>query len=249
MNKTMDKITINTGTYKPKTTEKTKELKEKKKKARKAFTNATKETKKQKLDEYIQTQRELRDELETLSKKRVEERIKKIIDEGGVKSDLFWKIRKRITNKTQAEDEYDTVTEEDELLTDPEKAKKHIADFYENLYQAREGTKEYEKWTNHITQTVQDIEREIESQPEEPEFTMDETNKVIQSLKSGKANGPDGVPNEMLKESNKETREIFRTEFNKILTSMEIPEQWTNGSLKRLYKGKGKKENVPMNEV
>ena len=88
------------------------------------------------------------------------------------------------------------------------------------------------------------IEREMESQPDEPDFTIKELIRVIQSLKAGKANGPDGIPNETLKEADGFTREIFRKELNKILKSMDIPEQWTKGSLKRLYKGKGKKRKM-----
>ena len=36
---------------------------------------------------------------------------------------------------------------------------------------------------------------------------------------------------------------VYKYEMNKILQSMEIPQQWTEGSLKRLYKGKEIKDN------
>ena len=64
---------------------------------------------------------------------------------------------------------------------------------------------------------------------------------VIRSLKGGKAPGPDMIPNEAMKNCNAETLQIFKNEMNKILKSMTIPEQWTEGTLKRLYKGKGVK--------
>ena len=38
------------------------------------------------------------------------------------------------------------------------------------------------------------------------------------------------------------TKEIMRNELNKILCTYEIPNQWNSGTLKRLYKGKGKKD-------
>ena len=44
--------------------------------------------------------------------------------------------------------------EEGTTLTDPQKTKEHIADYFEDLYQARPGTPEYETWTNHIEKTV-----------------------------------------------------------------------------------------------
>ena len=85
------------------------------------------------------------------------------------------------------------------------------------------------------------IEKEIEMLPDEPEFTTLEILKVLRSLKTGKAPGPDGIPNEALKEFNANTIEIYRCEMNKVLKSMEIPQQWSEGNLKRLYKGKGVK--------
>ena len=35
-------------------------------------------------------------------------------------------------------------------IEDPGDTKNHIADFYENLYQAREGKPEYQNCTDHI---------------------------------------------------------------------------------------------------
>ena len=145
MDKTLEKITIKTGTHNPKLTEKVKELKESKKKARKAFKNAGSDDKKQKLNEYFQAQKKLKEEMEVINKDRVQDRIQKIVEAGGVKSDLFWKIRKKIIQKTQADDEPDTITEDDVTLTDPEQAEEHIANFYSDLYQARPGTEEIQR--------------------------------------------------------------------------------------------------------
>ena len=36
-------------------------------------------------------------------------------------------------------EEYDTITEDNITVTYPDKAKNHIADYFEDLYQAREG--------------------------------------------------------------------------------------------------------------
>ena len=77
--------------------------------------------------------------------------------------------------------------------------------------------------------------------PPEPEFDNREMIRVIRSLKAGKAPGPDGIPNEVMKAADNQTLAIFRNEMNKILTSMNIPKPWNEGTLKRLYKGKGVK--------
>ena len=48
-------------------------------------------------------------------------------------------MRKKITNTKTKNNTYDTITEEGVTIEDPGETKNHIADFYENLYQAREG--------------------------------------------------------------------------------------------------------------
>ena len=241
MKESLEKIKIKKGQYKPKITEKAKKLKEEKREARKSFEKAPPEDKLEKLDQYMKKQIELKWELEIMEKQMVEARINKLIEEGGVRSDSFWKIRKQIIKKATEHDEYDTVTEEGLQLTEPEASKEYIASFFENLYQARECHTGYEQTTKEIIEKVQEIENNMHNIPKEPEFSTEEIYNVLRNLKSGKAPGPDGIPNEAMKYFDRFTIEIYRQEMNKILDSMEIPHQWTEGSLKRLYKGKGLK--------
>ena len=44
-----------------------------------------------------------------------------------------------------------------------------------------------------------------------------------------------------MKYFDRHTIDIYKQEMNKILNTMDIPQQWTEGTLKRLYKGKGQK--------
>ena len=73
----------------------------------------------------------------------------------------------------------------------------------------------------------------------EPDFTTKELKTAIKSLKRGKSNGPDNIPNEIFIESNPQTMEIHKSIMNSILQTSQIPSQWKEGTLKRLYKGKG----------
>ena len=231
-------ITIDRGKYKYKKTEEAKALKQLKKQAKREFEKAPQEGKKDKLDKYIQTQKNLREEIENIEKHRVEQRIALIIKEGGAGSDHFWKIRKKILSQGKNET-YDLITEEGEKITEPEESKEYIANFYENLYKAREGTPEYQMWTEEIKNSVEHMnQQQLE---DEPDFTLDEIRDVIKSLKKGKCNGPDDIPNEVYIESNKNNMEMHRYVMNMVLRTIDIPEQWKEGSLKRLYKGKGVK--------
>ena len=241
MELSFDKITVKLGQYKPKMSDKIKKLKIEKKESRKQFEKATRENKKETMEKYIDAQKQLREELEKFEKENVQKRIHQIIKEGGVKSNLFWRVRKRVIRKSKPEEDYDTITEDDRTLIDPDETKEYIAEYYEDLYQAREGCDEYKEWTEKIKQSVHDIEQEMRGVPDEPDFSAEELIKTIKSLKPGKATGPDGIPNEMLREADALTMPIYQQEMNKILKSTEIPTQWTEGNLKRLFKGKGKK--------
>ena len=59
-------------------------------------------------------------------------------------SQNFWTMKKQLESQ-QEPDPYDTITEEGTKLTNPEEAKEYIAQYYEQLYQAREGTIEYQE--------------------------------------------------------------------------------------------------------
>ena len=238
MKKSFKTITITKGKYKYKLTEEAKKLKQRKKVAKKEFQQAPRHEKVERLDKYFRAQRDLRHEIETIEMNRVEQRINLIIREGGAGSNHFWKIRKKILSQGK-NDNYDLVTEEGQKVTDPEQSKEYIANFYENLYKAREGTEAYEGWTKHIKEHVKQTDNK--QLDEEPDFTEEEVKKVIKSLRRGKSNGPDGIPNEVYIESNEFTRQIHREIMNKILRSMDIPDQWKDGNLKRLFKGKGTK--------
>ena len=133
-----------------------------------------------------------------------------------------------------------TITEEGTIITDPQKTKEHIADYFENLYQAWPGTPEYETWTNHIEKTVEKALLATDQREKKTEnITYKELNKAIKKLKRKNSLGPDEIPNETFIEANKDTREIFRTALNRIHEEEDIPESWQLGHILRPYKGKG----------
>ena len=241
LNKTIGKVTITKGQAKVKDSDTSKKLKNEKKLARKEFNKACQnktDDRATKLEKYINIQKQLREEYERLEKNRVEGKIETIIKEGGINSKSFWNIRKNILKGNQQAD-YDLITEEGKTVEDPEKAKEYIS--FENLYQAREGTIEYERWTKLIKSVVKGTEREQDRLPAEKEFTMKELNKAIKSVKRGKAVGPDEIPNEVFLEADEKTRKIYLESMNRTLKTRTIPEQWLLGNIVRLYKGKGQK--------
>ncbi len=191
----------------------------------------------QALSDYIKKQKEVRKLIDQESTTQANKRIDNLISQGGTNSNLFWKIRKQLQNVK--EELYDTVTEEGIVIKDGENAKTYIANYFEDLYQAREGEQNQQQWSQKIEDKVSCLATTNPGPMNA--ITTEELNRAIKQLKRGKSVGPDEIPNEALIESNKDTREIIKKVFNRIYETSNIPRQWKMGTIKRLYKGKGTK--------
>ena len=84
--------------------------------------------KKRALNEYIETQEELRNNIEENNEKQTKALIYKIKLEGGSKSKTFWDTKRKLTGKG-ANKEYPTITENGSEIADPDEAKEHIANY------------------------------------------------------------------------------------------------------------------------
>ena len=244
LKQTIGEKTITTGRYKKRESEATKEARESVKLLKKQYNQAilTKDsdTILTNLDTLRKAQTNLRNEIEQSEKTATEEELNKMKSEGGTKSNTFWKHRARISGKFTKE-EYDTMDEQGKIIEDPEKAKEHIATFFEDLYQARPARPEAQQRTEEIQHNIEKIKEEMKNLPKPKEITKKEMKKSIKKLQRGKATGPDKIPNEAIIEANETTNEILRHQLNKILTNQQIPDEWQHGEIIRLYKGKGKK--------
>ena len=199
--------------------------KEKKATYQKSIKENLTEKKKEALTEYIEAQKNLRTAIEEHENKKTEEKIEQITKMAQINPNTIWNTRKR--TRTDNELSYATITEEGTTITDPEKTKEHIAEYFEDLYQARPGTPEYENWTKYIETEVKKALQSAEQTKEEPEqITPKELGIAIKKLKSKKSLGPDDIPNETFIEANKKTRDIFREAFNRIHVKEEIPKSW-----------------------
>ena len=85
------------------------------------------------LDNLIKEQTNLRNTILQQETARTKNELMKMTNEGGTNSNSFWRHRANIMGK-QNKDEYDTIDEKGNLILDPEKAKEHIANYYEDLY-------------------------------------------------------------------------------------------------------------------
>ena len=203
---------------KPKRSEDLKKAHEEKRIARKEFKTATKAKTtniKEKLDKYIQVQKNIKTIIEKENKLQLEKTLEKFINEGGIQSQSFWKIRKKIMGQGTVECEI--ISENDEIITDPDRAKETVAKYFENLYQARPAVPEEKDRTQTIIKNNMEMKQKTQKIPKEEEITEKELKKAIEKLRRHKSTGPDKIPNELFIEANKNTRDITRRVFTEIL--------------------------------
>ena len=127
---------------------------------------------------------------------------------------------------------YDLISEEGKVIENKQEALDYTANYFENLYQAREGDKEQTHWTNKIEHRVYKLEKMYNNRMKPTKAISErELNQAIKQLSRGKSPGPDNIPNEALIEANKDI--IYSEEV--------IPKKWSEGKIIRIYKGEGKK--------
>ena len=127
--------------HKPKNDE-TKQAKMKRETARKDFQEACIRASKEEIQKtktrYLETQDNYRRAQEELEMKTIEKRLEDIAKKTKLQPNTIWEIGKKANQKNELE--YNTITEDDRIITDPQETKDHIANYFEELYQARQGT-------------------------------------------------------------------------------------------------------------
>ena len=151
----------------------------------------------------------------------------------------IWNVRKRLLGKRRID--YDTVDENGNSITDPEKAREHIANYFEDLYKAREASAEGRGWSDEILKTNAETMKKAEEGEKLKDITKKEMILAKKKLKRKKSCGPDYIPNEAIIYADNENTNNIRRQFNNILRDSTIPESWKSGRIITIYKGKGKK--------
>ncbi len=246
LTRTVGKIKIRTDKAPKVKSDELTNAKMERKMAKKEFEEACKgkdgEKKRTSLTKYTATQQKVRNIMEQADREKTEQRIENLIQMTKINPNQIWQARRRA--KRSSELDYNIITEDDKTITDPDEEKEYIANFFEQLYQARPSTPDYEQISREISQSVATTSNNYlnneETQGSEP-ITLKETNDAIKRLRRRKSVGPDDLPNEIFIEADGKTKQIYNDILNKIHRETKIPEEWKIGHVKRLYKGKGKK--------
>ena len=73
--------------------------------------------------------------------------------------------------------------------------------------------------------------------------TIEEVRDAVESLKCGKAPGPDGIPAEIFKCGGEELLSLLTEIFQKCWNSDEVPQQWLHAFVGNIYKRKGERSD------
>ena len=92
-----------------------------------------------------------------------------------------------------------------------------------------------------VNENIDNINEEINAP-----FNEQEIIKAVKSLKNNKATGGDNILNEHIKTTLHIMLPVYVKLFNAILKSGYIPQSWTEGIIKPIYKNKGD-QNKPEN--
>ncbi len=114
-----------------------------------------------------------------------------------------------------------------------------------SIYDISEILVKLTKWYPEAWRTNEEQVHETNDEINQP-ITNDEITKVIKGLKNNKANGIDFIVNEHIKSTVDTMLPIYTKLFNTILDTGLVPEIWTIGVIKPIYKKNGD-SNDPAN--
>ena len=181
------------------------------------------------------------DKISTINASKLFKRVQELSEDNKFNHQKFWKTKKSIQSSIRTcnsvyNQNGKEVFEEEEIIDayrsefDSRLSSVQIKDSLRNFKTKRE-------------QICDDI-IELVGLNKEPDFTSDELDKVLNSLKQGKAHGPDRRPAEIYKHGGKRFRDLLLNIINMIKRTHVIPTQWEEMMITTIYKGKGTQKDL-----
>ena len=217
----------------------TREATREKKKLRKEYQQAirTQINVKQAKDNYIQAQKKLRKTIDEMQTQQAETTIKKIIEDGGVHSKMFWAL-KRKDRQTNAEDMYSLMDKDGNYIIGEIEVKKYVANYYKDLYAKNTDPYFDREWTTQVQTNIEELElnNDYEHLPINTPITRKEVQKTIKNLPNNKASGPDEIPYELYKYGGEKLTDTIYDIFTQIFEEETIPQDWLSTTMVSLPK-------------
>ena len=215
-------------------------IRNEKKEAKKAFESEECTVRKPILKEaYIEKQKELRGQIEYEESDMIDRKFKKMMQQG---STGFWKEMKRSKRDTMA-DWISVKDENGDRILDPDKQKKRIAKYYENLYSFDPDLEKHDRHSYVKDKMIEyHLNREHEDEWQNQIPCKQDIAEVIQKKKNQKATTD--FPNELLKRGGKALIDCLYPVIEDFWEHEQSPKEWNQGIISSIYKGKGDREKL-----
>ena len=239
LNETFGKIRI-TNNNKQGIDEGVKEMMNEKREIRRKTRKAENPEEKRKLEDK---RKELETQIKIILEEKEENKISDITKKMSDKKnnyDVLWKMKKKMQKKQETA--HIIKDKEGNELKTPDEIKNRTSEYYKELYIPNEVKEGYENYTETLERFIEQC-WEMEDETSE-ELTDEEIMDTIENLEDGKATGPDGISNEMIKRGGRSLQRSILRMMKSVYKNEKIPEEWNTAYIKNIYKGKGSKKEM-----
>ena len=173
---------------------------------------------------------------------RIRETLQKMQNEKGEFSpDKFWKLKKSISPRS--EERTSIINDENVELFDPINILEEFKKEFKNRLTHRQidpSLRNFEETTDKLIHLCLETaaEREIS------DFSDDEIDRAIHTLKQGKSAGTDRYPPDVFLAAGPKLRSYITTMFNNIKNKLSIPDVWFELIVATIFKNKGTKKKT-----
>ena len=186
------------------------------------------------IDEHIWT------EMMTRKKTLIDKTVESVKQDGGVDSNTFWEVRKRIMGK-KSEEKHAIRDENGEIKTDEIEIKTVYERYFCKLLgeksrcEGKQG-KETEEMVERIINSMETVAKCRKSKPVDGEVVK----QVIGKLKKRKSSDREGWRNEMIQMGGEEMEKSIIRICDRVITTMEIPEEFNSMTILTIHKKNSK---------
>ena len=217
-----------------------KALRERKRNAKHEFQNEKDSDKKTELKNiYINTQLDLRAQLEHEQEEKTEKRILRMCEQG---SSGFWREIKRL--KKDDFSQWSCIKDQDgNRILDSNMKKNELARYYEELY-TFDASLEKHPYHDYVKNKFKEYSKDRSYDNEW--YNRPPSKRVLQDIISSKKNkkATTDYPNEILKQGGEGFLECLRPVITSFWKNEIPPEEWNEGIITSIWKGKGDRENL-----
>ena len=191
-----------------------------------------------KIDELIE---EIEEEITNQNLKTINKNASSVEDSDGKFNQVnAWKLKNKLVPKENNDAPTAKRDANGNLISDKDLLEDLYCEFYSQRMKPNPIKKELAEMEKHKEYLYQ-LRLKLADLDETPDWTMDELNKVLKSLKNNKARDIFGHTYELYKHGGKFLKESLLRMFNQIKNSKEYPKIFTFSCITSIYKGKGSK--------